>query len=427
MNICIFEDGRVSRLDPLTITRPAFDIRCGASSILDWQRCYFEAGATGALVRPVLVELCRLAHPEMTINSPAWLRAGVKVLVNARWFPPAPAVPELSSPCVALADDQVAYVVLPADGFSKMPLGSGAPLVVDEWLEKWRTTLPRTSVGGRMIDYPWDLIDVNGAALCRFEEMCDISRFTTSRNITVVGPADRLLVDPSAYVEPLVFADTTQGPVVIERGARVKAFSRLEGPVYIGPGTWVQGAKISGSTIGPVCRVGGEVEAAIMHGHANKAHEGFLGHSYVGEWVNLAAGTQASDLRNDYQNVVMTVDGKKLDTGRTKVGCFLGDHTKTGINTLLNTGTVAGVFCQIFPSHLLPPRVIPSFCTFSRGHLEEESNLDQQLATAALVMRRREMELAQVQVDFFRQLYRATAAERAKVLRESQGREARRQ
>src|SRR5437763_1256292 len=153
---------------------------------------------------------------------------------------------------------------------------------------------------------------------------------------------------------PLV-ADTTQGPVMVNAHAVVTSFTRLEGPCYVGPYTQIQGAKIRpGTTLGPQCRVGGEVEASIIHGHSNKYHEGFLGHSYVGEWVNLGAGTSNSDLRNDYGEVTVTVAGRRVPTGLTKVGCFLGDHTKTGLGTLLNTGTNAGAFCNLLPGGLLP-------------------------------------------------------------------------
>ena len=179
--------------------------------------------------------------------------------------------------------------------------------------------------------------------------------------------------------------------------------------------------KLRGGTLGPRCRVGGEVEASILHGHANKYHDGFLGHSYIGEWVNLAAGTQVSDLRVDYQPVTVTVAGRKVATGLTKVGAFLGDHTKTGINTLVNTGTVAGAFCQLFPSNLLPPRVVPSFCTFARGQLQGAEDPGPLLATAALAMRRRGRELTDAHADFFRRLHGQTALQRAQALRKDEG------
>src|SRR5207247_5249648 len=119
--------------------------------------------------------------------------------------------------------------------------------------------------------------------------------------LSVVGSIDGVRADPTAVIEPAVVANTTHGPVVIGPGALITAFTRLEGPCYIGPYTHVLGAKIrAGTTLGPHCRIGGEIEASIVHGFSNKYHDGFLGHAYVGEWVNLGAGTHNSDLRNDY-------------------------------------------------------------------------------------------------------------------------------
>src|SRR6185369_7054341 len=126
----------------------------------------------------------------------------------------------------------------------------------------------------------------------------------------VVGPPERLQVDATAQLDPLIVADTTCGPVVIDREAVVTAFTRLEGPCYIGPRTQIHAAKIrGGTTIGPNCRVGGEVEASIIQGYSNKYHDGFLGHAYIGEWVNLGAITSNSDLKNDYSEVSISLDG----------------------------------------------------------------------------------------------------------------------
>jgi len=182
------------------------------------------------------------------------------------------------------------------------------------------------------------------------------------------------------------------------------------------------GAKVTHSTVGPVCRIGGEVEESIVHGYSNKAHDGFLGHSYVGEWVNFAAGTQTSDLRTDYKPVVMLSDGTKIDTGLTKVGAFLGDHTKTGINALLNTGSVAGVFCNIYQSNLLPPRDIPSFCNFARGELVQGAELTAQLSAAAAAMGRRGQELTAAHTALYQRLWEQTAGRRERALRAGQRR-----
>src|SRR5262249_16153032 len=157
----------------------------------------------------------------------------------------------------------------------------------------------------------------------------------------------------------------------------------------------------------------------------NKYHDGFLGHSYLGEWVNLGAGTHNSDLRNDYGEVSVVVDGRSGATGLTKVGCFLGDHTKTGVGTLLNTGSSVGAFCNLLPSGTFLPKYIPSFCSWWNGSLAERTDLPALLRTAAEVMRRRGVELPEPQAAVYRLLLEQTAAERRRALREGEQRRGR--
>ena len=142
----------------------------------------------------------------------------------------------------------------------------------------------------------------------------------------------------------MVVIDAEHGPVYIDEGAEIHPFTRIEGPCYVGKKSILLGAKCrEGNSIGPMCRVGGEVEESIIHGYSNKYHDGFLGHAYVGEWVNLGALTTNSDLKNDYSSVSVMLDGHTpIDTGSTKVGSLIGDHTKTSIGTLLNTGAYVG-------------------------------------------------------------------------------------
>ena len=245
--------------------------------------------------------------------------------------------------------------------------------------------------------------------------------------IAVVGPRELLVIDPTAKLDPLIVFDTTNGPILVEAGAVVTAFSRIEGPCVLGAGAHVLGAKIrAGTTIGPQCRVGGEVEASIVHGHANKYHEGFLGHSYLGEWVNLGAGTHNSDLRNDYGEVSVPLAGVPTPTGRTKVGCFIGDHTKTGLGTLLNTGTSIGAFCSVLPAGRYAPKWLPSFTAWWEGTLREEADVPRLLRTAAVVMCRRGQTLTELHAAFYQELFEQTAAERRWGLREAEQRQLRR-
>jgi UDP-N-acetylglucosamine diphosphorylase/glucosamine-1-phosphate N-acetyltransferase len=418
MRICLFEDRGVTNLEPLVLTRPVFDLLCGQTSLGRKQCRYFAPCEMGVLIRPYLAGLFRLQHSQTPVNNLAWLRAEPAVLVNARWLPPAGTALDLSGPSVALIDDEIAYAVVGPDQLTYI-----SPNTLEDCLETWKNTLPHTSAGGNMIGYLWDLVDLNAEQLIADFEQQTPSHTNESPAIplALVGPHDRLLIDPTAQIDPMVVADTSLGPVVIDHEAVIGAFSRLEGPCYIGPGTQVLGAKVrAGTTLGPHCRVGGEIEASIIHGHSNKYHDGFLGHSYVGEWVNLGAGTQTSDLRNDYGEVTVTVNGQRVSTGLNKVGSFLGDHTKSGLGTLLNTGTNAGIFCNLLPAGRLLPKYIPSFSSCWNGDLVEQANLPALLRTAAQVMQRRGETFGEVHAALFRMLFDQTAAERRRAVREAE-------
>jgi UDP-N-acetylglucosamine diphosphorylase/glucosamine-1-phosphate N-acetyltransferase len=417
MRICVFEDRGVQTLEPLSLTRPAFDLLCGACTLLERQARAFEATEVGALVRPALTSLCREAHPGLPVNDAAWLQAGPTVLVNARWLPPAEPAADRQTPRVALVGEEVAYVILPPPGLPECTAET-----IEDWQETWKDTLPRAEAGGLMARYLWDLVEHNPQAL-----RDDLPWFRSLHrpqprpaSMGVLGPEEGLAVHPEASVEPFVVADTRGGPVLIDRGAVIHSFSRLEGPCYVGKGSLILGAKLRGGSIGPKCRVGGEVEASILLGHSNKYHDGFLGHSYLGEWVNLAAGTQVSDLRNDYGPVRVTVNGVRVATGLNKIGTFFGDHTKTGLGALLNTGTVAGAFCNLLPSGSLLPQVIPSFCNYASGQLQERWDLKQLFATAGTVMRRRGRELTAAYTEYLFALYDQTAALRRRVIRDAE-------
>jgi len=294
-------------------------------------------------------------------------------------------------------------------------------------LEEWTEKLPVRPAAGRMIAYPWDLIEHHAEALEQ-DYLHWNRRGTTAQaaGVSVVGPAERCLVHPSARVEPLTLIDTTRGAVLIDRDAVVQAFSRVEGPCYIGPGTQVLGAKLRGASLGPQCRIGGEVEATIIQGYSNKAHDGFLGHSYLGEWVNLGAGTQVSDLRTDYATVCVNMGGNSVDTGLLKVGAFIGDHTKTSISAQVNTGSVFGPFDQLLTSGSFLPRSLPAFCRFGRGEIHERSDLREIFASATLAMARRSQEWTEAHAEFYFELYDRTAASRRQQMRESEQRRLRR-
>lgn len=386
MRICLYEDRRAADLYPLALTRPASDLLCGLSTLGAKQARHFGAASVGYLCRPALAPVLRARGAPA--NDPGWLRAAPAVLVNARWLPPTEPRfgPFVEGPHVAFAGDEVAYAVL-----DPKRLQAVAPGTVDACLHDWAQALPRRAAGGTVIGRVWELIDRNGAEIARdADALCDPADAGLHPNaLALVGPADRLFVHRSAAVDPMVFADTTRGPVVIGEGARVGAFTTLEGPCFVGPHTHLHGARVRGGTsIGPHCRIGGEVECSVILGYSNKYHDGFLGHSYMGEWVNVAAGSATADLRCDYGPVRAALPGGPADTGLTKLGTLFGDHAKTGLGALLDAGTVLGPFAQVVPCGTFAPRSVPAFHRAAPKGVRE-LDVRRLLATADAVMRRR--------------------------------------
>ena len=153
------------------------------------------------------------------------------------------------------------------------------------------------------------------------------------------------------------------------------------------------GGPVGFSSIGPVCKVRGEIDTSVLVGYCNKAHDGYLGHALLGRWVNLGALTTNSDLKNNYSSVRLRLGTDEIDSGLIKVGAFLGDHVKTGIGTLLNTGAVVGAGSNLFGGRM-PPKYVPPF-SWGEGDQLEEYRVDKFLATAEIAMRRRGVELSE--------------------------------
>jgi UDP-N-acetylglucosamine diphosphorylase/glucosamine-1-phosphate N-acetyltransferase len=195
-----------------------------------------------------------------------------------------------------------------------------------------------------------------------------------------------------------------QGPVVIGNEVLIGSHSVIQGPCYIGGKSRVESALIRpGTTLGPGCRVSGEIESSVFQGWSNKQHNGFIGHSWVGEWVNLGAGTNASDLKNNYGQVRFGAESSAVDTGMLKLGCFIGDHAKTGIGCLLSAGAVIGPFSQLLGG-AISPKYIPPFSWQAPDGFKTH-RLEDALETAKAVMSRRSKELGETYEKMVRDLF----------------------
>ena len=423
MRLCTFEDAHVGGLDPLALARPAFDLRCGLNTLLEKQVRALRPTTVGAFVRPQLARLTGLVHPLLTVNESAWLLAGPVVLVNARWLPPPRFQLPAHGPFVATVDDEVAYAVLAPDD-----LADANPHNLDECLTRWRTRLYTRPALGRLASRLWDLVDWNGDEIAAdFAHLRRGEIDGRPATLGLIGPSDALWVHETARVDPFVIADTSNGPVVIDRDAVITSFTRLEGPCHVGPRTQVFAANVrAGTSLGPNCRVGGELSASILLGNINKSHEGYLGHSYVGEWVNLGAGTHVSDLRNDYADVRVTLNGRAVDTGRMKAGTYIGDHVKAAVGCKLNAGSVVGPFAQLLPCGTLLPKNVPGFCTVDHGRVIDCLDPQPLFDAAGRVTGRRGEEFGDAHRAVFKGLYDRGANHRRTAVHEAELRRLRR-
>jgi len=197
-----------------------------------------------------------------------------------------------------------------------------------------------------------------------------------------------LIICRGALVEPGVVFDTRHGAIVLETGVEVRHGTRLEGPLFAGEKSRLLGDALRASVLGPRCTVKGELSTSVFQGYANKAHDGFVGHSVVGHWVNLGAGTTTSNLKNTYGEVSLAIGAARFGTGRQFLGSLIGDHAKTAIGTMLPTGTVVGAGANVFGTDQVP-KYIPPFAWGTGGR--ERMNEEGFLTVAARVMPRREV------------------------------------
>ncbi len=237
------------------------------------------------------------------------------------------------------------------------------------------------------VHYLWDLISLLPQVLEEDIELVRKKSFGITGKIhpsAVLYDKERIWVEKDAEVEALAVLDARSGPIYIGKGTIIRPQAYLRGPLMIGEN----------------CRIGGEVIHSIFHANSNKAHYGFLGHSYIGEWVNLGAGTTNSNLKNTYGTVKVEIGGKVHDSGQQFLGCFIGDHAKTGIGTLINTGTVIGVGANVLGGKPTP-KMIPNFAWGEKGNIE----WDKFLEIVQRVYSRRGNKLSAAEEKSLRELY----------------------
>ena len=395
MNLILFDNWCRPHLLPLTYTRPAADLRVGITTIREkWERVLGVPSST--LTESYLQE----KFPLRT--------AGDNLLVAGALLPN----PQLLEAILALQPGDALY-----DENTLLAFRTGDSLDLRNFFESYLQSecaaLPlkmvRYTGDYNFVSRPYHIFLLNGQEIER--DFADLTAGRASQPLSptnvVIGDPSRIFLEEGAVVEASTL-NTTGGSIYIGKDAEVMEGGRLRGPIALCEHAVTKmDAKLYGdTTIGPYSKVGGELGETVILGYSNKAHDGFIGNAVIGEWCNLGADTNCSNLKNNYSNVRLWdyATRRMEETGEQFCGLIMGDHSKCGINSMFNTGTVVGVGAGLFGTGF-HPKFVPSFSFGSPGNLYETHDLNKFLATAQMVMARRHKILDAIEQNLLKKVY----------------------
>ncbi|WP_310570322.1 putative sugar nucleotidyl transferase [Gemmatimonas sp.] len=399
--IALYDDAVARRFEPFATSRPLGEMRAGALLIRERWEMVLGVESRGFVAAPHL-------HGFAEFDAPAFVNG--QALAAGTWLVNTRALPFLDGPAIAVSPTALVVTIggriaarrLDGDTFDERILASLADgsheLAHDRALpDGTGDEAEALDLDGVWLNDVWDVIGTLQPLLQRDIPVLGSRLSATTlqassgASVTVIG-AHPVLVEAGATVEPMSVFDTSAGPVLLRRGAQVQAFTRVIGPCYVGRDSVVTADRIAGSSIGDTCRVHGELSTSIFIGHANKGHDGFVGHSVLGRWVNLGAGTITSNLMNTYGTVALwTPDGVR-DSGLQFLGTMFGDHVKTGIGLRLTTGCVLGAGANVFDT--MPPKAVAPFSWGARAPYEP-FDATKFVQTAERMMARRGVSLSE--------------------------------
>jgi len=405
--LVVFE-GRADLFEPLTLTRPAFDLLFGCHTILDELFIRMHITDCVLLVRKYLEKLTQKNYPKYKVN-PESISGSEEYYFANSFISPTFNLSKFAvkkSNFIVVSNQQILLAKLCAKHAKIMfdGLRSGNVKL------KLFKGIKRYNLDGALLTYPWQIIESNPNAL--YKQLGEYkTKKAVAKDVKVYG-SKRVIIQAGAQVESGVILDARSGGILIRRGAIINAPSKLIGPVSIGVNTIVKPfTVISHSSIGNNCRVAGEIEDSVICDYSNKAHEGYIGHSYVGEWVNLGAGTTTSNLKMTYGTIKMNVNGKRLDSNMNKLGVIMADMCKTAVGTYLQSGGKFGVASHLYG---YVTSDIPSFtiCAESFNHRPVELRLESAVETQRRMMERRGVTMGKEYEQMIKAVFKMTANDR---------------
>ena len=408
MRLVVFESSLRTNFSPLSLTRPTFDLNFGIGTLLSRIEQRVGIKASDLYVPEYLRELTQEKHPYVKVNEEVSQRCLlVNSLIGGRNE-------------VWAAIDQAASEnidVLSFDSHGNLVFGIAEEANPEQIVRKSKKSSNRSKQFAPEVDasallrYPWKLVEENESAITEDFSRKYFDRQHFEGNYETRGNA--FSISNTADLERFVTLDSRKGPIIVEDGAQIQSFSHLSGPCFIGKGSIVKSAKIrEGTTIGECCRVGGEVEQSIISDYSNKNHDGFVGHSIVGSWVNLGALTTNSDLKNTYGEINVNLGKKQVRTGSVKVGAFIGDFAKTAIGVMIGSGKSIGASAQALGNVYDD---IPSFTIHSSGPRNKavEMYIDGAILTQKRMMARRGISMTDAFVTMMKVVFKMTKRDRS--------------
>jgi UDP-N-acetylglucosamine diphosphorylase / glucose-1-phosphate thymidylyltransferase / UDP-N-acetylgalactosamine diphosphorylase / glucosamine-1-phosphate N-acetyltransferase / galactosamine-1-phosphate N-acetyltransferase len=409
MHLCVFEDTQSVNLLPLTYFRPVYDLRCGALTLRERILAYLQPAKVSLFARTYLAGVLQEEGTRCEVNSissPSCLFVNGRVVMTGSL---ARSLKKGKDDVLFLSNGTIVAMRLSGANL-RSALSSGYADVID--LSRI-LPLPEVEVEAGIISYPWDLVYANETTLA--EDFTLLTRKNgrrirsekLPRNVHSINRSE-IHIARGATVGAGAVLDASHGPILADERAVIMPLAYIEGPCYIGKGATIKaGTRVYESTsIGPLCKVGGEIGHSVFHSHANKQHDGYVGHSYLSPWVNLGAGTTTSNLKNTYGSIRVEINGRRIDSGKMFVGMIAADHVKIGINGTIDTGSVIGPSSNVYGT-ALPPKVIPAFTWGTTGNFTTYDE-DRAFAVATTVMSRRNVEATAAYKQVFHEVFEMT-------------------
>ena len=417
MKILVYEDSGYKNLYPLNLLRASFEIKCGANTILQRTECILNNKFDISLhCRASLTQVLKESHKNKIneISKDDHLLINGRVIFDEDSLKYLLSKKEKNSYYTFNNEIVAAYITKDRIRILKEKAERTDNVFDKQFFEKhnFKSVRLKNELNIRVINYSWEIIDyiLHGGLevdLGYFLNKKENKELKRIRERETFIEYKKIFAGKNVKILPGVVLDASEGRIVIDENTVIEPFTYIKGPVYIGKNSLIKsGTKIYGPcVIGEFSKVAGEIAESVFHSYVNKQHDGFTGHSYICPFVNLGADTVTSDLKNNYSKVGMKLNGENIDTGMQLLGSIIGDHSKTSINTMLNTGSMIGIFANIFGGGF-PSKEIASFSWNEAGKQSEKYDIDKAIETARIVMSRRGIKMSEAYEELVRKIYK---------------------